>query len=500
MSAPRFRLPAVLAAIALVLAPARADDPYVTYEDDASDAALRRTDPGDDGALHPSGVLPEIVSLTIGAWASPTPSTDPYSGDWIDDDDDDAELFRLDLVVGGLVNPPGTLGVGGHPFNPFAYGPSPVVGFVELDIDRDEDTGGECGDPAKQRYLANIGRFGATPYGSLSSRMARDDGDLDGSFGSSPQFERSGQDFSLVFCGCFPVTVVNRFGDTSPATFGAGETWIVQGRFFQRAGGYQAASAMYGGSAPGMYDPIVRIRFRHDAQTDQTTISLVYALTMEGAGLLAGQPTQAANLNVNDQTSIIEALEDIIIGAEGPLSGCAYYLTRRWEGEDASQHLDPTNWEPLVLLGMPYSSAGAGSLYAWTDVGMDETFGDCDGSGLIDGMDEMYFADALADRDGGPTDADGVVNGVVVIPSFSQGFSLYDFDYSGVIDGADMAVVMPGLPGDLTGDCVVNFEDLNLVISYFNSTNSAGDANGDNLVNFEDLNLVLSNFNVRCPI
>ncbi len=54
------------------------------------------------------------------------------------------------------------------------------------------------------------------------------------------------------------------------------------------------------------------------------------------------------------------------------------------------------------------------------------------------------------------------------------------------------------LPGDLNDDGVVNFTDLNLVLSNFGAMGepgmTPGDANGDGAVNFTDLNIVLSGF------
>ncbi|MGP1309315.1 MAG: hypothetical protein ACTS27_03865 [Phycisphaerales bacterium] len=50
------------------------------------------------------------------------------------------------------------------------------------------------------------------------------------------------------------------------------------------------------------------------------------------------------------------------------------------------------------------------------------------------------------------------------------------------------------LEGDATGDGVVNFADLNLVLSNFGVATDEGDANCDGVVNFADLNAVLSNF------
>ncbi|MBX3351816.1 MAG: hypothetical protein KF684_02685 [Phycisphaeraceae bacterium] len=55
-------------------------------------------------------------------------------------------------------------------------------------------------------------------------------------------------------------------------------------------------------------------------------------------------------------------------------------------------------------------------------------------------------------------------------------------------------------PGDSNGDGVVNFADLNAVLSDFGQSGMGlpGDVNGDGVVNFQDLNLVLSNFGATC--
>ncbi|MGP1310239.1 MAG: hypothetical protein ACTS27_08590 [Phycisphaerales bacterium] len=52
------------------------------------------------------------------------------------------------------------------------------------------------------------------------------------------------------------------------------------------------------------------------------------------------------------------------------------------------------------------------------------------------------------------------------------------------------------LPGDTNGDGVVNFADLNTVLTQFGQSGAGlpGDVTGDGIVNFSDLNLVLTNF------
>lgn len=60
---------------------------------------------------------------------------------------------------------------------------------------------------------------------------------------------------------------------------------------------------------------------------------------------------------------------------------------------------------------------------------------------------------------------------------------------------------LPPCPGDSNADGVVNFADLNAVLSDFGQTGQglAGDVNADGIVNFADLNLVLSVFGSICP-
>ena len=62
------------------------------------------------------------------------------------------------------------------------------------------------------------------------------------------------------------------------------------------------------------------------------------------------------------------------------------------------------------------------------------------------------------------------------------------------------AMIVAPCEGDTNGDGVVNFVDLNAVLSDFGLTGSglSGDVNGDEVVNFTDLNTVLSNFGASC--
>ena len=61
--------------------------------------------------------------------------------------------------------------------------------------------------------------------------------------------------------------------------------------------------------------------------------------------------------------------------------------------------------------------------------------------------------------------------------------------------------ITPGIPGDVNGDGLVNFEDLAVILAQFGMIGEAlqGDLTGDGFVNFDDLAIVLSNFGVRRP-
>jgi len=194
-------------------------------------------------------------------------------------DPDNAEIFRLVVTFDGLVNPPGTLA----PFDPFQFGPSPVFGFIDLDVDSDKDTGGECGCAAQQRFLANVARFGGRPQGSIGERAAilPEHWDAACEFDAGPQFERTGADFALVLCGCWDVTIVSQTGDMD-GMFDAGETWIVRGRFLERAQGYKDTNDAFGGSDFGLYDPWTNVRFEHD----------IAAAALQPAGAETARPSE----------------------------------------------------------------------------------------------------------------------------------------------------------------------------------------------------------------
>lgn len=416
------------------------------FVDPPGDAVVRRTDIGNSGPLNPGCVLPDLVQVRLSGWLPGGPD-DPYSGSVVPGNQ--ADIFRLDVVFNGLLNPPGPLGLNGQAYDPFRFGPSPVYGFLELDVDNNKDTGGEL-DGATLRYLANIGRFGGVPFDGTAGRAARSADDYSLDFYSPPQFRRSGEDFALALCGCWPVTLISSDDDT----------WIVKSRYFQRAGGYQEASGMFGGSDRGLYDPLVNIRFRQCAGTNTTTVTLVYALTMHGAALLAGQQTDQPIdpfIDIHGSLgSVVEALSDIIEGAEGNLVGEVWDLTHLWSHRNPYNYLDPTQWAVTALFGTAYAVPQAdGALYVWTDTGFSQVVGDFDGDGAADGADRSALAAYIDAHDGD----DGTIDSVVHIPNFSKNFSPYDTNGDGLIDSHDLSIYPALCLSDWNRDDQVNTLD-----------------------------------------
>lgn len=71
----------------------------------------------------------------------------------------------------------------------------------------------------------------------------------------------------------------------------------------------------------------------------------------------------------------------------------------------------------------------------------------------------------------------------------------------GTTASAPFSVAVQRRAGDANGDGVVNFVDLNTVLTTFGASviaGSPGDVNGDGVVSFQDLNIVLTNFGGSC--
>ncbi len=504
MNAPRAMTRGIVAAsllIALAAPSAHAGDTTTVFTDAADDAVLRPTDAGGDCAVHPDGVIPDLLEVRIRGWQSPTAATDPYSGSAREGRG--ASLFRLDVTFAGLLNPPGTLGAGGTTFDPFAFGPSPVYGNLEIDIDRSSSTGGELGSSARSRYLTNVARFGHRPYGSIASRAVEWSDQIDSDFYTSPQFERSGADWSLSLCGCNSVTIVTEGGNGN-GIFDAGETWIVQSRFFKRSGGYQAASGVFGGSQPGLYDPQVKLRFEHDIGTDRTTVTLVWAVNAQGAALLTGQPQQAYDQSIaaGNHASVAEGLRDLIIGAQGgnggPLSGPVATLTNGWAEEELSDEnlTDPTRWRMTALFGMPCATEGE-AYFIWTDSGFNETFGDCDGDEIAGPADQAIMQTVIQTEDGGPRDLDSAVDGIVTVGT-GETWSYFDLNGDGIISGADIALLDAPCLADWNSDGLRTVTDIFAFLASWFAQEPRADIDGQSGIGVADIFAFLSAWFAGC--
>jgi len=102
-----------------------------------------------------------------------------------------------------------------------------------------------------------------------------------------------------------------------------------------------------------------RLRFSHDVDADETTVTLVAPLDQAGAALLLDEPQQPANLDVSDHSSIAEAMLDVIetLKFKNPPDPSAT-LAAGWAGADPHAFLDPTQWTATALVAAPGSDNG----------------------------------------------------------------------------------------------------------------------------------------------
>src|SRR5690606_19873412 len=119
-----------------------------------------------------------------------------------------------------------------------------------------------------------------------------------------------------------------------------------------------------------------------------------------------------------------------------------------------------------------------------TDVGFDVTHGDLTGSGFTGPDDAATFRQHIYDTDGTAGDADGVKNGVVVVPAFGVNFSLYDLDGDGVAGGDDLYTY--GDRADLDGDGQRTFFDFLEFQSLFSAQDLRADFDLDEQLSFFD--------------
>jgi len=423
----------------------------VTYTDPDFDAVARRTDPVGTAPYDPGAHrLVNLRTLTLGRWEPFEPQVDRFSGQFMPS----GSYLRMDLVLDGLHNPPGSIDPSA--FDPYQYGDHPVYGFIELDIDDDHDTGGEV-DAPQYRYLANIARFGGLPEGdAFDNRVAKDAGAFDGDFLTPPYVERHGEEFHLALLGdqFAPSDIVVVQGNADLA-FEAGETWNITGTWFHRAHGFEPFSFAYGGARPGEYAPACVLQFAHHIVDDTTTLSLVFPLTNPAAAALTGATPEPNNHNSSDQSSINEALQDLVESANFivgfPTGEPEEQLILGWANAGPGSFLQPADWRPTVLLGVSYAVPGYG--FVWTDAWPNVLRGNVNGENGVSHDDVDEILDCIESRDAD----DGAIDGAVVIAMFPVDFNNHDVNHDGRVDTLDSWLA--SVVGDWDGDGDVDLAD-----------------------------------------
>lgn len=437
-------------------------EPVVRY-DDVGDTVVRRTDPGADGPVGLFGHRrPDIIAHRLGRWQPLNPAADLYTGCW----DPAGGFVRLDVAYWNVVNPPGLLGLFGLQYEPYRYGPHPVTGFLEIDMDMNVNSGGEVQVP-QSMYLGNIARFGGMPpTPRFANRVARIGFDLDPFIHTPPLVERSGEEFHLALFGDLVTQIIKVSGDGDDV-FEAGETWIVRGQLLHRAHGYEFFSSAGGN---GMYWPIVDLRYEHLVDPNVTQVTLVYPLTNAASAQQHGQVPQPMDGNAFNQNSVLEALTDLrdsvlAIPPFDPLRNHpAFPLIQPWEIQNPSVGLGVNHWRINMTASMSYIHPDIqGAIFAWTDAWPAPIPGDFDGDGAVTLQDVAALDHFIAIYDGVfPFDADNLVDGRVTLLDFGLNFSIFDVDYSGVIEARDRQA-LPVL-GDLDADFDIDSDDLSLFV------------------------------------
>lgn len=462
------------------------------WTDAQDDALVRRTDMGNDAPLPAEFVPIDLLSVTVEGWLPSSPTSDLYAGSVVIGD---AEFVRIQVVVDGLVSPSGPIGINGFPYNPYQFGARPITGFIDLDIDGQKNSGGELMPIARNRYLANVARFGLSPQGSISERMVQSGSDIDSNFFLGPQFERTGAEFSLNMCGCFSTSIHSQNGNMN-SLFEAGETWVVGGRFIERFASFQDLSVLFGGSDFGLFDPMASLQFAHEIGEDDTTITLVFPITNAGAALQAGQPEQSIDLNLSNHTSMEEAIDDLILGSDFA-TGVLAELVDGWDNEQFDDFREPSRWDVTALIGTAPLTAQPSSFYVWTDTGFNEHLADFNLDELNTPLDDDTLLAFIAVNDGSANDADSVVNDQVGIADFGIEFHFYDLNYDGVVSEDD--IVGMTCRADLSDDGVLDFFDISAFLSLFASQDPQADFSDDGLFDFFDISAFLTAFASGCP-
>jgi len=406
---------------------------------------------------------PSLAGMRVGTWSPTDAMLDLFDGCW----DDAGNFVRIEILFDEFHNPPGPIGLVDFTYNPYQYGIDPVYGWFDIDIDANPQTGGDINTFAN-RYLGNVARFGGRPPPPLACRTALNGDDIDYNPNTAPHVERSGEDFHIALFGGLTTSIEQRIGNGN-SFFEPNESWVLTGRFLQRAHAYEMFSSANGN---GTYEPLCQLEFRHFAAHNATRVTLVYPLNPEGSaeqeGIDANQiPTDS---NANNENSLLEAMLDLSnvaaqIQPGSPLVSDPHYeVIAPWGNVDANTFLDPATWQLTALIGTAYPQQDFfGALLAWTDAYPRPLLGDFTGDGNINIIDVAFFNMRLGMLDGQfPYDNDNSVNGSVSIPTFGPNFDVLDLNYDGFINDDDRDLIV--IPGDINADLQVNALDIDALV------------------------------------
>ncbi len=439
----------------------------ISYSDKCDDTVVRRMDPNADDPVDPAAhALPDLLQMNVSLWDPTDPAVDLFAGSI----STNGQFMKLELVINGLVNPPGDTFPAAQFFAPFDYGPNPIYGYVEIDMDLDTCTGGELEFP-EYHYLGNLARFGAAPSAPrFVDRYARSSTDFDGIIETAQFVDRSGEEFHLALVGNqFLNADINRIVGDSDNIFEAGETWQIQGDWFHRAHGFEAFTVTTGGFIEGGYIPFCTLEFWHDQTLDVTHVTLVYPLSNEADALSRGEAPEPLNRDATDQSSVLEALDDLQFSASvyGAPTPAPEEILLDWAAKDPTNYLDPTNWAVAAILGTSYTDFDPSSAYfVWTDVYPDLLRGDVDGDGLADQTDRTLIQQYITDNDS----ADGTTDQIVVLQNFAVEFHVFDINHNGQIDNLDVLLVSDY--GDQNEDSDLDLQDFAEFSNCFSGTDA----------------------------
>ncbi len=206
------------------------------------------------------------------------------------------------------------------------------------------------------------------------------------------------------------------------------------------------------------------------------------------------------------------------VWTDGEVHNCIIWNNTSVTGTEPNIHLrQVAPIQPSVLTYCDIAQFVAPGVWGSTNINSDPRFTDIDGAdGVLGNLDDDYRLLSVLNSPCIDAGSNPRITGALpfVIPLLDLDKHGRFFDDSYTTDtGAGTAPIVDmgcyemddpctgGCPGDLSRDGIVDVDDLNLVLSNWNTSVGPcgpGDANGDGFVDVDDLNLVLSNWEKSC--